>query len=102
LQRIVRDYINTHTKDRHDTTLGQYFPHGAGHSVGLNVSRPCGLREASGSGYDHHRRAGIHIPEEKIGVRIEDMLLIAPDGNQVLTKRLPSDPNEIERIMAGK
>jgi Xaa-Pro aminopeptidase len=45
---------------------------------------------------------GIYIPEEKIGVRIEDMLLITPTGAEVLTRRLPRNPDEIEKMMAER
>ena len=45
---------------------------------------------------------GIYIPEEKIGVRIEDDFLITQDGCEQLTRRLPRTVEEIEQIMAGK
>ncbi len=102
LQRIAYDYINTHGKDLHGKSLGQYFPHGFGHSVGLNVHDPMDYTKPLEPGMVITDEPGIYIPEEKIGVRIEDMILITPDGNEVLTKRLPSDPDEIERTMAGK
>ena len=43
---------------------------------------------------------GIYIPEEKIGVRIEDDALITTTGYKLLTARLPRSVNEIEKIMA--
>jgi Xaa-Pro aminopeptidase len=43
---------------------------------------------------------GIYIPEEKIGVRIEDDVLVTADGNELLTAKLPRSPDEIEKIMA--
>lgn len=102
LQSIAYDYINTHGKDLHGKSLGQYFPHEVGHSVGLNVHDPMDYRAPLEPGMIVTDEPGIYIPEENIGVRIEDMILITPDGNEVLTKRLPSDPDEIEKIMAGK
>jgi Xaa-Pro aminopeptidase len=45
---------------------------------------------------------GIYLPEEKIGVRIEDDILITPDGNELLTRQLPRTVEEIEKLMAGK
>ena len=44
---------------------------------------------------------GLYIPEEKIGIRIEDMLLVTSDGGRVLTEALPRGVEEIEKIMAG-
>ena len=43
---------------------------------------------------------GIYIPEENLGVRIEDDVLITPTGFEFLSQRLPRDPLEIEKIMA--
>ena len=40
---------------------------------------------------------GIYIPEENIGVRIEDDVLITPTGYKLLTARLPRSPDEIEK-----
>jgi Xaa-Pro aminopeptidase len=43
---------------------------------------------------------GIYIPEEKIGVRIEDDVLVTKDGHQLLTARLPRSVDEVEKVMA--
>jgi Xaa-Pro aminopeptidase len=43
---------------------------------------------------------GIYIPEENLGVRIEDDVLITPTGFEFLSQRLPRDPLEIEKIMS--
>jgi Xaa-Pro aminopeptidase len=102
LQRIAFEYINTHGKDLHGKSLGRYFPHGVGHSVGLNVHDPMDYTRPFEPGMIITDEPGIYIPEENIGVRIEDMILITPDGNEVLTRRLPSDPDEIEKILGGK
>jgi ketosteroid isomerase-like protein len=44
---------------------------------------------------------GIYIPEENLGVRIEDDVLITETGYKFLSERLPRDPDEIEKIMAA-
>jgi Xaa-Pro aminopeptidase len=43
---------------------------------------------------------GLYIPEENLGVRIEDDVLVTKDGYQLLTARLPRDPDEVEKAMA--
>jgi Xaa-Pro aminopeptidase len=46
---------------------------------------------------------GIYIPEEKIGIRVEDIVWISPEGTLVnLTEALPHTAEEIEAAMAGK
>jgi Xaa-Pro aminopeptidase len=46
---------------------------------------------------------GIYIPEEKLGVRIEDMFLVENDGKLVrLSQDLPQSADEIERLMSQK
>jgi Xaa-Pro aminopeptidase len=42
---------------------------------------------------------GIYIPEENLGVRIEDDVLITDSGYKFLSERLPRDPALIEKIM---
>jgi Xaa-Pro aminopeptidase len=43
---------------------------------------------------------GIYIPEENLGVRIEDDVLITADGYKLLSEKLPRNADEIEKIMA--
>ncbi len=102
LYKIAYDYLNTHGKDQHGQPLGQYFIHGLGHSVGLNVHDPMDYDRPLEPGMVVTLEPGIYIPEEKLGVRIEDMILITKGGAERLTERLPRRPEEIERLMAGK
>ena len=102
LNEIAYDYINTHGKDLHGQPLGQYFIHGLSHPIGLNVHDPMDYNRALEPGMVITMEPGIYLPEEKIGVRIEDDILITPDGNELLTRRLPRAVEEIEKLMAGK
>jgi Xaa-Pro aminopeptidase len=74
LHDIAYNYINTHGKDLHGEPLGKYFIHGLGHYVGLNVHDPNDYDVPLGPGAVFTLEPGIYIPEEKIGVRIEDTL----------------------------
>jgi Xaa-Pro aminopeptidase len=100
LQKIAYDYINTHGKDLHGESLGRYFIHGLGHGIGLNVHDPTENCKPLEPGMVVTVEPGIYIPEENLGVRIEDDLLVTQDGHKFLSERLPRDPDEIEKIMA--
>ena len=99
LDQIARDYINSHGQDLHGKPLGQYFIHGLSHGVGLNVHDPMEYNRPVEAGMVITVEPGIYIPEEKIGVRIEDMILITKDGYELLTRRLPRNADEIEAMM---
>jgi Xaa-Pro aminopeptidase len=98
--KIAYDYINSHGKDQHGKSLGQYFIHGLGHSIGLNVHDPGDLCKPFAPGTVITIEPGIYIPEENLGVRIEDDVLITDSGYELLSQRLPRSPDEIEKIMA--
>ena len=102
LQKIAYDYIDSHGKDLNGKPLGQYFIHGLGHSVGLNVHDPTDYNSTLEPGMVMTLEPGIYIPDEKLGVRIEDMILVTQDGAELLTRHLPRDPNEIEKMMSQK
>lgn len=98
--KIAYDYINSHGKDQNGKSLGQYFIHGLGHSIGLNVHDPGDLCKPFVPGMVITVEPGIYIPEENLGVRIEDDLLITETGYELLSQRLPRSADEIEKIMA--
>ncbi|MGZ4822485.1 MAG: M24 family metallopeptidase, partial [Terriglobales bacterium] len=98
---VVYEYINTHGKDLHGQQLGQYLIHGISHMVGLNVHDPGDTGKPVGPGMVFTIEPGIYIPEEKIGVRIEDTFLVDAGGNLVrLSEKLPRAAEEIEKVMA--
>ena len=101
LHRIALEYLNEEGKKRLGEPLGEYFIHGLGHHVGLAVHDPSERSATLQPGMVITIEPGVYIPDEGLGVRIEDMILITEDGNEVMTRRLPRDPDEIERIMAG-
>jgi Xaa-Pro aminopeptidase len=98
--KISYDYINSHGKDLHGKSLGQYYIHGLGHNIGLNVHDPGDYCKPLEPGQVVTVEPGIYIPEENLGVRIEDDILITETGYKFLSERLPRDPSEIEKIMA--
>jgi Xaa-Pro aminopeptidase len=99
LYQISYDYINTHGKDLHCQPLGKYFIHGLGHHLGLDVHDAGDPGAVLVPGMVITIEPGIYIPEEKIGVRIEDDVLITETGYVLLTQRLPRSADEIEKVM---
>ena len=100
LQQIVIDYITAHGHDKEGRTLGRYYPHGVSHHLGLDVHDPGDRNRPLEAGMVVTVEPGIYIPEENLGVRIEDDVLVTKDGYQLLTARLPRTADEIEKIMA--
>lgn len=100
LYRIAYDYINSHGADREGKRLGKYFLHGLGHHVGLRVHDAGNPDRPLEPGMVITIEPGIYLPEESLGVRIEDMVVMTPTGYTLLTARLPRAPAEIERFMA--
>ncbi|MBI3934193.1 MAG: aminopeptidase P family protein, partial [Acidobacteria bacterium] len=99
LHQIATEYLNSHGKDRHGDSLGKYFIHGIGHTVGLDVHDLSDPSPVLREGMVLAIEPGLYLPEENIGVRIEDNVLVTKDGGEVLTKRLPSEPDEVEQWM---
>ena len=100
LQEIAYNYINTHGHDKNGKPLGPYFIHGLGHGLGLDVHDPTDYNRPLRAGMTITDEPGIYIPEENLGVRIEDDVLITEQGHQLLTERLPRTVEEVEKVMA--
>jgi len=100
LYKISYDYINSHGKDQNGKPLGQYFIHGLGHNIGLDVHDPGDSCKPLMPGQVVTIEPGIYIPEENLGVRIEDDVLITETGYELLSSKLPRTAEEIEKIMA--
>lgn len=68
----------------------RYFPHAISHSLGLDVHDVCKY-DTIREGMVITVEPGIYIPEEGIGVRIEDDILITKDGAHNLSSYIPYD-----------
>jgi Xaa-Pro aminopeptidase len=100
LYKVAIDYINSHGQDLHGQPLGKYFIHGLGHHVGLNVHDASDPSIPLDKNMVFTLEPGIYIPEEKLGVRIEDMFYVDAQGKLVmLTQNLPRTADEVEAAM---
>jgi Xaa-Pro aminopeptidase len=103
LDTAAYNYINTHGKDLHGQALGQYWLHGLGHMMGIDVHDPADYPVVLKPGMVFTIEPGIYIPEERLGVRIECDFLVGSDGKLIdLDAALPHTADEIEAVMRAK
>ncbi len=79
---------------------GKFFIHGTSHWLGLDVHDVGQRHRKLEPGMVLTVEPGIYIPEEEIGVRIEDDLLVTDEGYLHLSAPLARELEEIERIQA--
>lgn len=72
----------------HDA-VRRYYPHAATHFLGLDAHDVGDYSHPMEPGMVMVCELGIYIPEEGIGIRIEDDLVITADGHTVLSSRMP-------------
>lgn len=78
----------------------KYFMHGTSHFLGLDTHDVGLWNEPIQSGMVFTCEPGIYIPEEGLGVRLEDNLLITNDGKPFnLMGKIPIEVDEIEDMM---
>lgn len=76
-----------------------YFAHGIGHYLGLDVHDVGDYQRPLQEGDVITIEPGIYIPEEEVGIRIEDDYWIVQDGVVCLTEQLPKQCEEIEAMV---
>lgn len=80
----------------------KYFPHGTAHFLGLDV-HDAGNRYAKlKAGAVLTCEPGIYIPEEKMGIRLENNILITKGKPVDLMASIPVEADEIETLMNAK
>jgi Xaa-Pro aminopeptidase len=95
----LRDIKN---QDPKNPACRKYFMHGLGHSLGLDVHDVSNGQSVLSENSVFTVEPGIYIPQEKIGVRLEENIFMTPKGPLVLTANAPIEPDEIEVIMHSK
>ena len=96
LKLITKEEVKK--QDPEKPACRKYFMHGLGHPWGSMFTTQ--FRTAFFQGKCRLPvEPGIYIPEEKLGVRLEDDIVITGNGPINLMAKTPIEPDEIEQIM---
>ena len=77
----------------------QYFMHGTSHYLGLDVHDVGDFDWPMKEGMVFTCEPGIYILEERLGIRLENDILVTAKGPDDLMKNIPIEAEEIEHLM---
>ena len=101
LDAIARKYMMEHSGDLCGAGgCIKYFIHGLSHWIGMDV-HDVGGSVPLAPGMTFTVEPGIYLPEEALGVRIEDDVLVTATGYTLLSKGAPRSVADIEKTMAA-
>lgn len=100
LDGIARRYL----RERSGTLCGRrpcdaFFIHGLGHSIGMDVHDVGRYDVPLAPGMVITIEPGIYLPEEGLGVRIEDDVAVTATGYELLSGGVPRTADAIEALM---
>lgn len=91
VDRIMRQAVASLGLSSDDAAYHRYFPHAVSHGLGVDVHDSLGRPDVFAPNMVLTVEPGIYIPEEGVGVRIEDDILVTPDGVRNLSGALSTD-----------
>ena len=86
-------------QDPNNPLYKKYFMHGTSHFLGLDVHDVGDRYRPFEEGMVFTCEPGIYIPEESLGIRLENDILITKKGHDDLMKNIPIEAEEIEEMM---
>lgn len=97
LELITREEVEKQTKKK--PAYKKYFMHGTSHHIGLDTHDVGDRYTEFQAGMIFTVEPGIYIPEENLGIRLENDILIGHDRNVDLMADIPIEADEIEALM---
>jgi Xaa-Pro aminopeptidase len=85
--------------DRH--AYAKFMTHAVGHYVGMST-HDVGKSAPFEPGVVIAVEPGVYMTDRNLGIRIEDTVLVTKDGCEVLTKEVPKEITDIEKLMTEK
>ena len=85
----------------HNPACKKFFMHGLGHSLGLGVHDPTPMDGPLEDGWVMTVEPGLYLPDEGIGIRLENDVLVTEDGPVDLCREIPLDPDDVEDWIAS-
>ena len=96
------DKSDIKNQDALNPAYKKYFMHGTSHYIGLDTHDVGPWNEPIKTGMVFTCEPGIYIPEEKLGIRLEDDLVVQDSGApHNLMSDIPLEADEIEALMNG-
>ena len=97
------DPADVKNQDPNKPAYKKYFMHGTSHHIGLDTHDYGALKTPMKAGMVFTVEPGIYIPEEGIGIRLEDNVVIQKKGDPInLMGHIPITIAEIEALMNGE
>jgi Xaa-Pro aminopeptidase len=103
LDQLARSYLRERSGVLcRPRTCDTYFIHALGHWLGMRVHDVGDYRLPLQPGMVITIEPGIYLPDEQLGVRIEDDVLVTPSGYELLSAGVPRGAVEIEQLMSAR
>ncbi len=98
MQEAVQDYFEgrKHPTSRSQPTSAEGYVHSLGHGIGLNIHESYSIshlnqKDTFEVGNVITIEPGLYYPDRGFGIRVEDSMVIAPDGQLVSLTDVPKD-----------